>query len=251
MPAKKESSPPRTVEDSAENDRSFVLEKTEARIWLRRDAFRRRTFYRALCEALDRGDGSLFLSQEQFEVAEREFIRSEAWERWPQIPLLPTPKQLPVGVKEALRPLMSRIYYWQCKAALAKDETQYDRAKEELQRLVMELKRIAATLVPPKPRFSKIKRDLYGALLLFTRRLFFWVLMHEEFKALRQKRKDTSTALRKLKQHYSSYLPLPSDFDSRVLSPPRDNAQQDVAEEFGLHPDSVPVLLSRLRSRPR
>ena len=216
--------------------------------WTRQ--FQPKTLYAEFRRAFRRTP-PLFLSEKEFDGAKDEFVAREVGRRLEHLrrsyaPLRPEELSTRLGLDAMaeLEQLLWPIHIWQGRAAFAVKNEQYERAKVELKRLEMELKRIAKELVPPKPRFSKLKEDPLQFLRFYAERLFFWTLLHEERKVLGRRRRNPNLIFSELKQRYA-YLDLPSDFDEKVGSSPGANAREDVAERFGLKADSIPPLLTR------
>ena len=226
--------------------------------WTRQ--FQPNTLYTDLCRAFRR-DPPLFLSKKEFHGAKDEFVAREVGRRLERHRRSYSLRHPPIRAKELstrfgldamaeLEQLLWPIHIWQGRAAFSKNNKQWEKAKEELKRLGGELKKIANSLIPPKPRFSKIKEDLLRFWCFYAERAFVWILLRVEFRNLCRQGKTRSTALKELKQHYA-YLDLPSDFDMRVSRSPGYNVREDVAKRFGLKASSIKPLLSRWRSGSR
>lgn len=217
----------------------------------RTNEFQRRSLYRDLCRAFRRKP-PLFLSEKEFQGAKHEFIVRDVGRhlgslrrsQTPPLPAKPISEILPLDAMDELQSLLWPIHIWQGRAAFGTNARAYAEATAKLKQFRSEMKRIANSLVPPKPRFSKLREDPSQFLSFYAERFLFWTLLHEEVTVLHQRRRNQSLVLGELKRHYA-YLDLRSDFDEKVGSSPNANALEDVAERFGLKADSVPVLLSQ------
>lgn len=217
----------------------------------------RETLYAELCRSWKRAyrrEPPLFLSMEEYRGAKDEFVARDVGRHLRRLHLRQTPARPSISLDalvaldamDELRSLLWPIHRWQGKAASAVTHEQYEKAKAELKRLGKELKRIANTLVPPKPRFSKLKRDP-EFLSFYAERFFFWTLLHEEYQVLcRDKwKRNPGLALSELKRHYA-YLDLPPDFDDTTMqNSPHANACQDVAARFNVEPESILPLINK------
>ena len=210
----------------------------------------RRTLYAELCWSFKRGHGRvppLFLSEEEYRHVKDEFVARDAGRHLRRLQLRQTPPRpssnpLPaLDATDELRSLLWPIHRWQGQAVFAANHKQYEEAKAELKQLGKELKRIANALIPPKPRFSKLRGNP-EFLPFYAERFFFWTLLHEEYKVLDKVRRNRNLFLSDLKRHYA-YLDLPSDFDTAIVNSPHANALKDVGARFNVAADSILSLM--------
>ena len=219
------------------------------------DAFQRQSLYRNLCLAFRRKP-PLFLSEKEFQGAKHEFIARDVGRhlerlrrsQTPPLPPKPISEILPLDAMNELQALLWPIHTWQGRAAFATNARAYAEATAKLKHFRSELKRIANSLVPPKPRFSKLKEDPLSFLCFYADRLFFWTVLHNDYKAFGTGRRNEALVLSGLKKAYS-FVTFPEDLDTRLKTPVGASALEDVAKEFGLSAESIPPLLSRWLSR--